>query len=103
MFDDEAKEMTDPFLAAQQTGRDEQASHEQKERMEAPSEGLERRTSRFQLNGTTLEGPACHWKGESRFTAEVWRLLFKSQLDNEFIDFNTRAIPCLEVKSVHWI
>lgn len=58
MFDDRAKEMTDPLLAAQQTGRDEQESHEQKERLEAPSEGLGRRTSRFQLNGTDLEVPA---------------------------------------------
>lgn len=60
------------------------ASHEQKERMKAPSEGLERGTGRFQLNGTDLEGSAQNWEAEGgdRFAMEMWHLLLKSQLDN---------------------
>lgn len=62
------------------------ASHEQKERMKAPSEDLERGTGRFQLNGTDLEGPAQRWEAEGgdRFTVEVWHLLLKSQSSPTF-------------------
>jgi len=35
-------------------------------RRKAPSEGLERGTGRFQLNGTDSEGPARHWEAEGR-------------------------------------
>lgn len=59
-------------------------SHEQKERMKAPSEGLERGMGRFQLYGTDSEGPVQYWEAEGgdRFMVELWHLLLKSQLDN---------------------
>lgn len=50
------------------------ASHEQKERMKAPSEGLERGTGRLQLNGTASsagrlrEGTDSLWKCGNSFS-----------------------------------
>lgn len=70
-------------------------NNEQKERMKAPSEALERGIGRFQLNGTDLEEPSWNMEAKGGDTSMRWKcgISFANPSwatnAHKFIDFNT--------------